>query len=165
MSQRILVIYATRTGSSMGVASAIGETLAARGFAVDVKPVKENPSPADYQSIIIGSAVNGAHWLPEAVEYVRNHQQALNSLPVALFCVHGMNLGDDPTSQKRRYAYLNAVRALVKPAHEAFFAGMGMDPKTTSWLVRKLIIPLFKAGEGDCRDWGKIRGWAQTVFA
>ena len=43
MDNRILVTYATRAGSTAEVAAAIAETLAARGYAVDVKPVKEKP--------------------------------------------------------------------------------------------------------------------------
>lgn len=66
MNKRILVTYATHTGSTVDVAAAIGETLGARGFAVDVRPVKENPSVDGYQAVVMGSAVNGAKWLPEA---------------------------------------------------------------------------------------------------
>ena len=51
----------------MGVAQAIGEVLGARGFAVDVKPFLEDPDPSAYQAVLMGSAVNGAQWLPEAL--------------------------------------------------------------------------------------------------
>ena len=44
MSNRVLVTYATRTSSTAEVADAISEVLTARGFAVDVKPVKAKPS-------------------------------------------------------------------------------------------------------------------------
>ena len=155
--------YATRTGSTIGVAAASGETLGGRGFAVDVKPLKENPPTDGYAAVLIGSAVNGAKWLPEAVEWVQNNQQALNRAPVALFSVHIMNLGDDEGSRKNRLAYLNAVRPLLKPLEEAFFAGLGMEPARAS-LLERLAYQLFKVGpEGDCRDWPKIRAWAETL--
>lgn len=163
MNQRILVAYATKTGSTVDVASTIGETLGARGYAVDVRPIKENPSTDGYQAVIIGSAVNGGQWLPEAVEFVRAHQKALQGTRVALFCVHIMNLGDDEQSKKNRLAYLDAVRALVQPVDEAFFAGMGMKADEQSGLVR-WVYRTFKIGpEGDCRDWDKINGWGETV--
>lgn len=165
MDKRVLVAYATRTGSTVGVASAIGETLAARGFSVDVKPMKEDPSLDGYQSVILGSAVNGAKWLPEAVDYVRNHQVALNQVPVALFCVHCMNLGDDERFKKNRLAYLNEIRPLVKAQAEAWFPGKGIDPASTPGLVRWIATTFFGGGEGDLRDWTKIRAWAQVVLS
>ncbi len=165
MNKRILVTYATRTGSTVGVASAIGETLGGRGFTVDVKPVKEAPSLDGYQAVIIGSAVNGARWLPEAIEYVKNNQAALNQLPVALFCVHCMNLGDDERFKKNRLAYLNNVRSLVKAQSEAWFPGKGIDPKDTAGIVRWIARSFFGGGEGDLRDWDQIRGWAETVLS
>jgi menaquinone-dependent protoporphyrinogen oxidase len=161
--KRILVTYATRTGSSVDVAAAIGETLSRRGFAVDVKPIKDHPALDGYQTVLMGSAINGAQWLPEAVEFVKSNQAALNQVPVALFSVHIMNLGDDDKSKKNRLAYLNAVRPLLKPADEAFFAGIGMNPEEQGKLVR-WVYRTFKIGpEGDCRDWEKIRGWAEAV--
>jgi menaquinone-dependent protoporphyrinogen oxidase len=164
MEKRILVTYATRTGSTVGVAAAIGETLGARRFAVDVKPINDNPSLDGYQAVMIGSAVNGARWLPEAVEFVGDNQAVLNRLPVALFCVHIMNLGDDQANKRRRTAYLDPIRRLITPVDEAYFAGVGMNPGEKSVLLR-LASRIFKIGEGDCRDWNKIRGWGQTVFA
>lgn len=163
MPQRILVTYATRTGSTVGVAEMIGKTIAARGYAVDVKPVKEVVSTAVYQAVVIGSAINGAQWLPEAVDFVKQNQAALNQVPLAVFCVHIMNLGNDEKSRKNRLAYLDAVRALVKVKDEAFFAGLGMNPAETSGFTR-WIYRTFKIGpEGDCRDWEKIRGWGEGV--
>jgi menaquinone-dependent protoporphyrinogen oxidase len=165
MRKSILVAYATRTGSTVGVAAAIGESIAGRGYVVDVKPVNEDPDPAAYTAVIIGSAVNGGKWLPEAVEFVHKHQQTLSKSPVGLFCVHIMNLGDDKTSQKNRLAYLNEVRSMVTPADEAFFSGMGIDPKNTSPILRWILLALKIMPDGDCRDWAKIRSWGQSVFA
>ncbi|MHB9031102.1 MAG: flavodoxin domain-containing protein [Candidatus Latescibacterota bacterium] len=163
MSKRVLVVYATRLGSTVGVAAAIGETLGARGLTVDVKPVRENPPLDSYSAVIIGSAVNGGQWLAEAVEYVRKNRQTLTLIPVALFCVHIMNLGDDEKSTTKRLAYLDAVRSLLQPVDEAFFAGA--SPVMKQNFLAKWVYRTFKVGpEGDCRDWEKIRGWGEKVL-
>jgi menaquinone-dependent protoporphyrinogen oxidase len=165
MNPRILIAYATRTGSTPGVAAAIGETLSGRGYTVDVKPIEDNPDPALYQAVIVGSAVNGGKWLPEAVTFVQRHQSTLRQAPLAYFCVHILNLGADESSQKNRRAYLDEARALAAPAAEAFFSGKGMDPKDTNPILLWIMRVTKFMPEGDCRDWTKIKAWGQALFA
>jgi menaquinone-dependent protoporphyrinogen oxidase len=162
MSQRWLVAYATSAGSTIGVAAAIGETLGARGFAVDVKPIKSNSKIDDYQAVVIGSAVHGGRWLPEAITFVRDNQAALKRVPVALFCVHIMHLGADEKSRQNRQAYLNPVRPLLTPLDEVYFAGKGGDSASQSG-VERWLSGLFNIPAGDQRDWNKIRGWATAL--
>lgn len=161
MNKQILITYATRTGSTVEVAAALGETLSSRGFAVDVKPVKETPTLTGYDAVLIGSAIRFGQWLPEATEFVKNNQARLQNLPVALFTLHGMNRGDDEQSRTARLAYLSAVLPLVNPVDEVFFAGK-MDLARMSFLDRT-IAKMVKSETGDFRDWNKIRGWAQTI--
>lgn len=161
MSPRVLVLYATRAGSTTDVAAAIGETLSAGGYAVDVKNFKTAPSLDGYQAVVLGSAVRMAAWLPEAMDYIKNNQDALKKLPVAAFSVHMQNTGDDETSRSSRQAYLKGVRAMIQPATEGYFAGK-MDFSRLSFLD-KLISNLVKAREQDLRNWDEIRGWARTI--
>lgn len=160
MSEKILVGYATRTGSSVGVAEAIGETLAKRGFDVDVKPLRERPTLDGYDAAVIGSAVNGGQWLPEAVGYVEANAAALGRIPVAAFCVHIMNAGEDEKATKKRLAYLDKVRAVIKPTDEGFFLGKGPTAEDSSLIMRWAFKAFGGSGEGDCRNWDKIRDWA-----
>jgi menaquinone-dependent protoporphyrinogen oxidase len=127
-----------------------------------VLPVTAGASVEDYQAVILGSAVQGAHWLPEAVDFARDHQATLARLPVALFSVHFFARGDGAKSESRRLTYLDAVRPFVPTDTVAFFAGR-FDQRTVAhsgprWLAR--LTPTL-----DYRDWDKIRAWAQTVFA
>jgi len=159
--KKILIAYASATGSTVEVAEAIGKTLAERGFSVDVRPAKEKPAVDGYQAVIIGSAVQGAKWLPEAVDYVKDNQDTLQQLSVVLFSVHFFFRGDSENDRKMRLAYLDPIRPLVPNAQEVFFAGR-FDRRTTAmgvpdWLAR--LTPTI-----DRRDWGKIRAWAETVF-
>lgn len=161
MNNRALVTYATRAGSTVDVAAAIGETLSTHGYAVDVKPVKESPPVAGYQVVIIGSAIRMGHWLPEAVNFVETHQETLHQLTTAFFTVHMMNLGDDETSRKNRLAYLDPVREILVPQHEVFFAGK-MDLAQLSFLDR-LIAKAVKSTNADRRDWSAIRNWTNQI--
>ncbi len=161
MDKPVLVTYATRAGSTAEIAAAIGETLAARGFRVEVKPVKEKPSVSEYQAVILGSAIRIGNWLPEMVNFVKANQHALNQMPVALFTVHMLNTGEDETSRAAREAYTAPIRALLPNAPQVFFTGL-MDFSRLS-LLDRFISRMVKAVEADRRDWDAIRRWAEQL--
>lgn len=163
VSKRVLVGYATRTGSTVGVAEAIGRTLAERGFAVDVKPLRERPSLEDYDACVLGSAINGATWLPEAIAWVESHAAAAGKMPFAAFCVHSMNGGDDEKQTGKRLAYLDDVRAIVAPGSEGFFLGKGPTADDTSLIARWAFKAFGGTAEGDARNWENIRAWAEQI--
>ncbi len=163
MKKRVLVAYASALGSTVDVAATIGETFGANGVLVDVKPIKENPQVDGYQAVVLGSAIQGAKWLPEAVDFVKANQLALSCVPVALFCVHFPIMGSDKMSEEKRLAYMDEVRSLLQPVDEGYFRGRA-DRRTyaiffsglPAWLCR-FIPPI------DNRNWEKIRAWAGTV--
>ncbi len=164
MSKKILITYATKAGSTVEIAAFIGESLSKRGFAVDVKPVSENPSLNGYQAVLMGSAIRMGSWLPEAVDFVRKNQTTLNQIPTSIFTVHMLNYRDDETSRAARQAYTAPVRELLPSVDEVFFKGK-LDPKTLSFFDR-LIAKAVETPDnppGDFRDWDKIRNWAQAV--
>jgi len=163
MGKRVLVGYATGAGSTVGVAEAIGKTLSERGLEVDVRPMKDRPSPEDYDAVVLGSAINGGQWLPEAVSFLEANRGKLGDVPVSLFCVHAMNCGSDPKKTKRRLAYLDKERALVKPAAEGFFAGVGPSQLDSNAIARWAFKAFGGDIVGDGRDWDAIKAWAQQV--
>jgi menaquinone-dependent protoporphyrinogen oxidase len=161
MNKRVLVTYSSRTGSTAEVAGEIGKVLAARGLAVAVRPIKADPPAEEYQAVVIGSAVRMGSWQTEAVQYVKRHRHGLGRIPVAVFTVHALNTGDDDQSRRYRAAYLDAVRPLLKPVAEAFFAGQ-LDPARLCAFER-LTLRAAAGPAKDFRDWDKIRGWVQTL--
>ena len=167
MNKRILVTYATCAGSTVEVATAIAETLAKRGFSVDVKAVKTRPALSGYDALVMGSAIRMGAWLPEAVSFIKDNQAALSGLPLALFTVHMSNLADDETSRAARADYTAPLKAFVTPKDEAFFAGV-MDYTKLSFLdglIAKAVASQSHGPTGDQRDWSKISAWAQAVMA
>ncbi len=162
MTKRVLVTYATRAGSTVGVADAIGAELKRRGLDVDIQPVTANQTVDAYEAVILGSAIRMANWLPEMVEFIKTNQSALRSRPVALFTVHILNTGADETSRAARLAYLNTVRPFVNAVDEVFFTGR-IDLETLSF-VDRLMVKMVKSPIGDFRDWDGIRAWSSAIF-
>lgn len=166
MSDKILVTYASQTGSTAGVAEAIGKTLGEGGASVDVLPMKDVRDLAPYRAVVAGSAIHGGQWLPEAMQFVRAHQSDLQVKPFAAFLVC-MTLAM-PKGQYREHVatWLDPVRALVKPVSEGLFAG-ALDTKAISSfgdrLKFRLSVILGVWAEGDHRDWNAIRAWAASL--
>lgn len=158
---RILVAYASATGSTVEVAAAIGESLGAYPAAIDVRPVRDNPRIEEYQAIVIGSPVHFGKWLSEAIDFIKANQDALKRIPVALFCVHITNLGDDAASRQNRLAFLNNVRPLANAVYEGYFAGR-FNRRGAFLLLPGLLarfVPTL-----DFRNWDKIRIWADNLY-
>ncbi len=119
MADRILVAYASRAGSTAGVAEAIGKTLAESGAQVEVCSVTEVKDFAPYRAVVAGSAIQGGQWLPEAMQFMQTHRAELARKPFAMFLVC-MTLSMRNADQYREHVatWLNPVRALVKPVLE-----------------------------------------------
>lgn len=161
MSARILVAYATRSGSTAEVADAIARRLCEAGLSAEVRPVIEVASPEGYFGAILGSAVRYSAWLPEMIDFVAANRGALAAMPVAFFTMHMLALGDDPAAMAERATYTARVRRDVTPINEAFFAGK-IDPARLSF-VDRLAVRLVKSPIGDRRDWALIGDWAANL--
>ncbi len=167
MSNKILVAYASRAGSTAGVAEAIGKTLAENGAEVDVLPMKEVKDLSPYQAVVAGSAVRGGIWLPEAMQFIQIHQAALARKPFAAFLVC---ITMAMANQKYRDGVLNwlePVRSLVRPVSEGVFAG-ALDfsnlPLTINTLSMRAAVAFGIFPKGDHRDWNAIRAWAESIY-
>ncbi len=167
MSQQILVTFASRAGSTAGVAEFVGETLAEKGYQVEVQPMQAVKDLAPYQAVVAGSAIQNRQWLPEAVDFVQTHRAALAQRPCAMFSVCmtlAMKNGEQYRSQVADW--VSPVRRLVQPVSEGLFAGT-LDIRKIPSLGDRLKFRLSVASgvwsEGDHRDWDAIRQWANDL--
>ena len=167
MPTRILVTYASRAGSTAEVAEAISRTLTEGGAQVDVLPMQTVKDLAPYQAVIAGSAIRGAKWLPEAVQFIRAHQSRLRHIPFAMFTVC-ITLAMSNSDQYRGAVagWTAPVRAIVRPLSEGLFAGL-LDFKKLpiNWSTLKLraTVAMGIFPRGDHRDWNAVRAWAESL--
>lgn len=166
MSHTILVTYASRAGSTAGVAEAIGKTLAEGGAQVEVRPMADVTDLAPYGAVVAGSAIQGAQWLPEAMQFVRTHRAVLAQKPFAAFMVCMTMSMKNEQYRKGVAEWMQPVRALVRPVREGYFAGaldIGKVPSLRKRLMFRLSILAGVWSEGDHRDWDAIRAWATEL--
>lgn len=161
MERKILVAYATRTGSTAEVAEAIGRRLCDAGLAADVLPIADVRDIEAYAGVVLGSAVRYAAWLPEMHDFLTAHPARLSDRPVAFFTMHMLALGDAPEAVAERAKYTSKAKELIQPVDEVFFEGK-IDTARLSFFDR-LAVRLVKSPVGDRRDWGRINAWADDL--
>ncbi len=167
MNNKILVTYSSRTGWTVGVAEAVGKTLAENGVQADVIPMKNVKDLSTYDAVVAGSAIRSKAWLPEAVQFIRTYQKEIEAKPFAVFLVC-MTLAMPNGENYRSHisTWLDPVRTLVKPVSVGLFAG-GLDiSKIESFSDRLMfrVSVLFGVWkEGDHRNWNAIKEWAAQL--
>jgi menaquinone-dependent protoporphyrinogen oxidase len=167
MNSNILVAYASKAASTAGVAEAIGAALMEAGARVDVRPAKTVTDLRAYDAVVAGSAIRGAQWLPEAMQFMETHRAALAGRPFAAFLVC-ITLAMPGAAKYRDgvATWLAPVRAYARPVSEGLFAGaldFGKLPLVPDGLRMRLLSATTRTPEGDYRDWNAIRTWASGL--
>lgn len=155
----VLVAYASKHGSTQGIAEAIGERLRERGVDAEVRPVREVDGLERYDTVVLGSAVYLGAWLKEATAFLDRHEERLRRVPLWLFSSgptaadQGMDLAVSAKLRER-------LDALGARDHHLFRAAL--DAKKLS-LLERTAIKAAKQPIGDFRDWTDIERWADSI--
>ncbi len=164
VSNKVLIVYASRAGSTAEVAEAISQVLRGRGIPTDVLPTGQVADLGTYRAAIIGSAIRMGRWLPEAARLVEKNQATLAGMPAAFFSVCLTMQKDTPENRRKVEDYMKPVVQKVRPLSIGLFGGK-MDYSRLGFLDRLIVSKMKKVPEGDYRDWAAIRGWAGKLQA
>ena len=155
---RILLAYASKMGSTREIAEFIGAGLRDHGVDVDVRDVRHVGLLDDYDTVVLGTAVSGTRWRPEARQFWRARRAELTTRRVWVFesgWVGPRPRDPRPTTGGRRRA------AAVGAAGPRVFGGR-LDPALATGPVDRLLAGRMP---GDARDWDDIRRWTADIAA
>lgn len=159
----VLVAYASRHGSTRGVAERIADRLRERGLEVELRPVGEAGDVAAHGAVVFGSPVYDQAWPPEGRAFVRDNAAALAARPVWLFSVGTIG---DTTRLIGRLATrephgIGRVRREIGPRGYRVFAGVIDRDRWPG--PSRLLYRALGGRFGDNRDWPEIDAWADEI--
>lgn len=188
---RILVAYATFSGTTVDVARAVADELGKRNLQVDVQSIENVQSLEAYDAVVLGAPmIMGFH--RSALGFLRQNRAALSQKPLAIFAtamsltqpqegtLDGVPLTLDenlvtPPKKSGRYgikeSYTNAknyaspiLKAAwpARPVSLAFFGGR-LDYYRLKWWAMLFVMVIIQAKPGDRRNWTAIRAWAAML--
>ena len=168
----VLVAYATDHGSTRGVADRIAGRLQLRGVDAEARAVAEVLTVSSYEAVVLGSAIHGGKWLPEARQFADRNAALLRERPVWLFSVS--TLGDEESmfppgvadrlrALRKETPELAQMRRLLHPREHRNFAGA---IARSDWPATGRAFFRATGGRyGDHRNWPAIEAWADLVAA
>jgi menaquinone-dependent protoporphyrinogen oxidase len=160
---RVLVAYATKSGSTAGIAEAIADELRKMGVEADVHEVSEVRDLAAYGAVVLGSAVYIGRWRKEALRFGSRFSGELSRKPVWLF-------ESGPTDASADEGKAVPAKAAAKLAAEigarqhVIFGGK-FAAENVGDFTRRMIENGDKSPYGDFRNFDRIRGWARAIGA
>lgn len=160
----VLVVYASRLGSTKAIAERIAARLETDGLETTVRPVGEVTDPRPYDAFVIGSAVYAGHWLTEASGFVRHNRVALSARPVWLFSSGPVGRSAMKVAPVRPAEITELWNATDARGHRVFAGALDRTTLGDSDLgfaekfVAKRFVP-----EGDFRDWPAIDAWTDQI--
>jgi menaquinone-dependent protoporphyrinogen oxidase len=188
---KILVTYATNSGTTADVAVSIEEQLQLGGLDAKVFPLNQVESLEGYDAIVLGGPMI-VGWHREAVDFLKKNRETLSKLPVALFvtCVSLTETGEtdldgvplyvdeklpkapknpDRLSFKEKHTTVsNYMRPVLKavpqvePVSLGIFGGR-LEIYRLKWWQALFVMLVIQAQPGDRRNWEAIRAWGSDL--
>lgn len=165
-ARTIMVAYATRYGSTEGVATAVGERLVEHGLDARVQPVSAVRSFDGCSAVVLATPFYRGAMLKDARRFLDVHRHELAFLPVALLALGPVSATQDLAGARRQIDAALARIPWFQPVAAEMFVGR-YDPDRLT-LGDRLTASLPASGlrgvtAHDDRDWDAIRAWADTL--
>ncbi len=159
--ESVLVVYATKYGSTGEVAEAIAARLRRHGIESTALPARQVRDLAGYSAVVLGTALYFFHWRGEAHRFLKRNRESLASLPMAVFGLGPIE--DTPEQFTGAREHLDkglAKHAWLRPVAVTVFGGR-VEPSELRFPDNN---PAMRAvGAVDLRDSGAVDAWADSL--
>ncbi len=169
----VLVAYASRHGSTAGIAERIADRLRSAGVDAEVARAGDVRRPEAYDAYVVGGAAYMFHWLKDATSFVRRNRALLAEKPVWLFSSGPLG-PDEPDAQGREPRETCLPRefpelaATIHPRDvRVFFGAWDANARRIGLMERvTFMMPAARSSfpVGDFRNWPEIDGWTDRII-
>ena len=172
MTDRVLIGYGTRYGSTAETAEEMAKAVQEAGAEADVVDLKKSaPSHPlqDYDLVVIGSGIQAGRWAKEPLKFIEKNLDELAQKRVAIFVVCGYAANPEQCD----YAQIEFLNKIVEeypalaPVSTGLFPGV-FDFSKYNFAVRALVKRIVKSQmepneevpeKIDYRDNERVREW------
>jgi menaquinone-dependent protoporphyrinogen oxidase len=166
MSNKVLITYASRHGSTEGIAERIAVAVRARAIDADVAAVEDVRDPDGYDGYVLGSAVYAGSWLGSMKAFIHRHRATLRRHPVWLFSSGPLSTDPSELSEAVPRDIVGIEREIEARGHAVFPGAWRRDAQPIGVLEKVMhAIPAAREAlpEGDFRDWDAIDRFAASA--
>jgi menaquinone-dependent protoporphyrinogen oxidase len=181
---RVLIVHASRHGSTTGIAERIGEVLRAEGHDAVVTAAAAMSDPRPFDACIVGGGVYMGSWVKDGIDYLQRYAATLATMPVWLFSSgplagstkeaegpdvdpieNALGPVDGPGSGGRK-KILELAAAVHARDHRVFYGAY--DPTDPPKGMAERVVRMMTGSKGilppgDFRDWPAIEAWAHEL--
>ena len=158
---RLLVAYATKHGATAEIAQAVAEELERAGSSVECLPADQVAGLAEFDAVVIGSAVYMKRWRPEARKLLKRNAKALKERPFWIFSSGPCGERPDPEWAEPARTVKKAEELGARD-HVVFGGRLPLEPAN---FMERAMVDSCPPENRDLRDWDAIRAWAREIGA
>ena len=153
----VLVAYASRAGSTRGVAERIAARLRSHCLDVHLDPLLGREEVYRFEAVVLGSPIYSGAWETEAVDFLLRNASALAGHALWTFSVGWVGKNGVTHDAKG----LDEIQRLAPARDHRFFVG-ALDASDLS-LFQRIAFKRRGGQSGDFRDWAAIDAWADEI--
>jgi menaquinone-dependent protoporphyrinogen oxidase len=155
---KVLVTYATKNGSTAGIADIIGQTLTAEGIDAEVRPAEAVRDVSEYQAVVLGGALYASRWHSDARRFARRHAKELRTRSVWLFSSGPLDDSADTRDIPPVPQAAEAARRVGARGHATF--GGQLTEQARGFIAHAMVR---NGHGGDFRNPERIAAWSRTI--